>query len=201
MERIELFIRGISYSQTQSGAYVLILEHSHSGLTMPVVIGNFEAQAISLALEKDLISPRPLTHDLLKNTIESLNHQLKEVEIYRMVDGVFYSYITIQHQNTGAIHQIDARTSDAVALAVRFSAPIFTTEQVMNQAGVLLETDDEDDEEDENFESLLQEDDEDANDLSKYSLAELNKMLQEAVEVEDYDLAIHLKAEISQRNA
>ena len=197
MERIELFIRGISYSQNQSGAYVLILEHSHSGLTMPVVIGNFEAQAISLALEKDLISPRPLTHDLLKKTIETLNHQVKEIEIYRLVDGVFYSYIVVKQPNTGEVYRIDARTSDAVALAIRFGASIFTTQQVMNEAGVILDSDDDYDEEEEEF--LLQEDDEDENDLSKYSLIELNKMLLEAVEVEDYDLAMHLKTEINHR--
>ncbi len=138
MDYKQLIIRGISYSQTQSGAYALLLEHEETHIKLPVVIGNFEAQSISLGLEKDIHPPRPLTHDLFSKFIVSANYELVSVIIYQIVDGVFFSNINFKNKVTDEELILDARTSDAVAMAVRFDAPIFTTQQVLNEAGILL---------------------------------------------------------------
>ena len=139
MDYKKLIIRGISYSQTQSGAYALLLEHEETSVKLPVVIGNFEAQSISLGLEKDLKPPRPLTHDLFSKFVTSTHYTLESVIIYQIIDGVFFSNINFKHTENGEELILDARTSDAVAMAVRFDAPIYTTEQVLNEAGILLE--------------------------------------------------------------
>ena len=141
MDYKQLIIRGISYSQTQSGAYALLLEHEETGVKLPVVIGNFEAQSISLGLEKDLRPPRPLTHDLFTKFVNSTHYTLESVIIYQIIDGVFFSNLNFKNTENGEELILDARTSDAVAMAVRFDAPIYTTEQVLNEAGILLEID------------------------------------------------------------
>ena len=139
MDYKKLIIRGISYSQTQSGAYALLLEHEESNIKIPVVIGNFEAQSISLGLEKDIHPPRPLTHDLFTTFAKSTNYSLDSVIIYQIIDGVFFSNINFKNLTTDEEVILDARTSDAVAMAVRFDAPIFTTDQVLSEAGILLD--------------------------------------------------------------
>ena len=123
MSLIRLNIKGISYSQTQSGAYALILSEENGERKLPIVIGAFEAQSIAIALEKDIRPPRPLTHDLFKNFSERFNIVIKQVIIHKLVDGVFYASLICENNNVEEI--IDARTSDAIALALRFSAPIF----------------------------------------------------------------------------
>ncbi len=192
MDYKQLVIRGISYSQTQSGAYALLLEHEETNVKLPVVIGNFEAQSISLGLEKDIHPPRPLTHDLFSKFVTSCSFTLTSVIIYQIVDGVFFSNINFKNNSSGEELILDARTSDAVAMAVRFDAPIFTTDQVLNEAGILLEI------EDKAAETNFKEEPVDEN-LSAMSMEELQKLLDNAVKEEDYDTAMEIQEEIKRR--
>ena len=194
MDYKRLIIRGISYSQTQSGAYALLLEHEETNVKLPIVIGNFEAQSISLGLEKDIHPPRPLTHDLFSKFVSSANFDLTSVIIYQIVDGVFFSNINFKNKTSGEDLIMDARTSDAVAMAVRFEAPIYTTPQVLNEAGILLELE-EPSKEEEVHEAVTNE-----GDLSTLSIAEINRLLEEAVRDEDFDAALELQKEIKKRN-
>ena len=195
MDYKKLIIRGISYSQSQSGAYALLLEHEETSVKLPVVIGNFEAQSISLGLEKDLNPPRPLTHDLFAQFVKNTGFKLESVIIYQIKDGVFFSNINFKNPLTEEKLILDARTSDAVAMAVRFDAPIYTTSVVLNEAGILLEL-----EETQKMEAEEEEVSTDFNDLSEVSLEELNQLLNDAVKEEDYDTALRLQEEIKRRN-
>ena len=195
MDYKKLIIRGISYSQTQSGAYALLLEHEETSVKLPVVIGNFEAQSISLGLEKDLNPPRPLTHDLFAQFVKNTGFKLESVIIYQIKDGVFFSNINFKNPLTEEKLILDARTSDAVAMAVRFDAPIYTTSDVLNEAGILLELEETQKMEAEEEEVLT-----DFNDLSEVSVEELNQLLNDAVKEEDYDTALRLQEEIKRRN-
>ena len=138
MSLVKLTIKGISYSQTQNGAYALILNEVDGERKLPIVIGAFEAQSIAIALEKEIKPPRPLTHDLFKNFAERFDIIVKQVIIHKLVDGVFYSSIICERDKIEEI--IDARTSDAIALALRFSAPIFTYKNILDKAGIFLKT-------------------------------------------------------------
>lgn len=201
MDYKRLVIRGISYSQTQSGAYALLLEHEETAVKLPVVIGNFEAQSISLGLEKDIHPPRPLTHDLFSKFVTSAQYTLSSVVIYQILDGVFFSNINFKNNFNQEELVLDARTSDAVAMAVRFDAPIYTTEQVLNEAGILLEMDDDTDKANQDFTETDAEDVfSDINDLSNLSSEELIQLLEDAVKEEDYDTALKLQEEIKKRN-
>ncbi|MCQ4034654.1 bifunctional nuclease family protein [Kaistella montana] len=193
MDYKRLIIRGISYSQTQSGAYALLLEDEETNVKLPVVIGNFEAQSISLGLEKDIHPPRPLTHDLFTKFVTSVNYTLSSVVIYQIIDGVFFSNIIFKNIFDGQELILDARTSDAVAMAVRFDAPIYTTEQVLSEAGILLELDEP---------ATIEEDFDLVNegDLANLPLEDLHKLLEEAVKDEDFDAALELQQEIKRRN-
>ena len=196
MDYKKLIIRGISYSQTQSGAYALLLEHEETSVKLPVVIGNFEEQSISLGLEKDLKPPRPLTHDLFSKFVNSTHYTLESVIIYQIIDGVFFSNLNFKNKDNGEELILDARTSDAVAMAVRFDAPIYTTEQVLNEAGILLEID-------QNSEASspdISADNSDISDFRKLSMEELNSLLEDAVKEEDYDLAMEIQEELKRRN-
>ena len=196
MDYKKLIIRGISYSQTQSGAYALLLEHEETSVKLPVVIGNFEAQSISLGLEKDINPPRPLTHDLFAQFVKNTGFKLESVIIYQIKDGVFFSNINFKNPLSEEELILDARTSDAVAMAVRFDAPIYTTSDVLNEAGILLELD-------ETPKNDLEEEEEtvsDFNDLSGVSLEELNQLISDAVKEEDFDTALRLQEEIKRRN-
>lgn len=197
MDYKKLIIRGISYSQTQSGAYALLLEHEETSVKLPVVIGNFEAQSISLGLEKDINPPRPLTHDLFTQFVKNTNFKIESVIIYQIKDGVFFSNINFKNPLSDEELILDARTSDAVAMAVRFDAPIFTTSDVLNEAGILLELDETPKVRDEETES---DDVSDFNDLSGISAEELNQLLADAVKEEDFDTALRLQEEIKRRN-
>ena len=195
MDYKQLIIRGISYSQTQSGAYALLLEHEETGVKLPVVIGNFEAQSISLGLEKDLRPPRPLTHDLFTKFVNSTHYTLESVIIYQIIDGVFFSNLNFKNTENGEELILDARTSDAVAMAVRFDAPIYTTEQVLNEAGILLEID--------NNNELPEPEtasESEPSDLRKLSTEELQILLDDAVREEDYDTAMEIQEELKRRN-
>ena len=194
MDYKRLIIRGISYSQTQSGAYALLLEHEETKVKLPVVIGNFEAQSISLGLEKDIHPPRPLTHDLFAKFVSITNYELVSVIIYQIIDGVFFSNLNFKNKANNEELIMDARTSDAVAMAVRFDAPIYTTPQVLSEAGILLELD-EPAPQDSESEQISAE-----GDLASLTLQDLQKLLEEAVKDEDFDAAMELQQEIKKRN-
>ncbi|MFC4635886.1 bifunctional nuclease domain-containing protein [Dokdonia ponticola] len=205
MSLVRLNIKGISYSQTQNGAYALILSEVDGDRKLPIVIGAFEAQSIAIALEKEIRPPRPLTHDLFKNFADRFDIVIKQVIIHKLVDGVFYSSIICERDKIEEI--IDARTSDAISLALRFQAPIFTYKNILDKAGIFLkgnkEPDELTDEEEILTEEIVVEEDEllsSENDYQRMSLKELNAQLEQAVNNEDYELAAKIRDEISKRN-
>jgi len=208
MSLVKLTIKGISYSQTQNGAYALILNEVDGDRKLPIVIGAFEAQSIAIALEKEIKPPRPLTHDLFKNFADRFDIVVKQVIIHKLVDGVFYSSIICERDKIEEI--IDARTSDAIALALRFSAPIFTYKNILDKAGIYLkanplETDKEANDLDEALSSPdtfgMEESNEAGSTYAKHSLSELHELLQGAVNDEDYEKAAKIRDEISKREA
>ena len=202
MSLIKLTIKGISYSQTQSGAYALVLSEMEGTRTLPIIIGAFEAQSIAIALEKEIRPPRPLTHDLFKTFSDRFSIQIQQVIIHKLVDGVFYSSLICEKEGVEEI--IDTRTSDAIAIAVRFEAPIYTYENILDKAGVNLNVDEEfdlyeenDSEEDEiELEAVLPEKE---SAFSRSSLKELHQQLEKAVDNENYELAAKIRDEISKR--
>lgn len=204
MSLVKLTIKGISYSQTQSGAYALVLSEMEGNKTLPIIIGAFEAQSIAIALEKEIRPPRPLTHDLFKSFAERFEIQVKQVIIHKLVDGVFFSSLICERDGVEEI--IDTRTSDAIALAVRFQAPIFTYKNILDKAGIYLKSDDHlDIQEDEDMDSieLIPDSEENTlseNDYSQLSKGELEKQLANAVNDEDYELAAKIRDEISKRS-
>ncbi len=205
MSLVKLTIKGISYSQTQNGAYALILNEVDGDRKLPIVIGAFEAQSIAIALEKEIKPPRPLTHDLFKNFADRFGVIIKQVIIHKLVDGVFYSSIICERDKIEEV--IDARTSDAIALALRFSAPIFTYKNILEKAGVYLnnptgkENSELDDDILSNPETFGQESESNDSGLtySKNSIAELHEFLETAVNDEDYEKAAKIRDEISKR--
>ena len=200
---VRLDIKGISYSQTQSGAYALVLIEVEGSRTLPIVIGAFEAQSIAIALENEIKPPRPLTHDLFKSFANRFEIVIKQVIIHKLVDGVFYSSLICERDGIKEI--IDARTSDAIALATRFDAPIFTYENILEKAGVYLKLKDEDESDDDNdndeliLEDLITETIEETT-YSSDTLESLNQQLTKAVADEDYELAAKVRDEINRRN-
>ena len=205
MSLVKLSIKGISYSQTQNGAYALILNEVDGERKLPIVIGAFEAQSIAIALEKEIKPPRPLTHDLFKNFAERFDIVVKQVIIHKLVDGVFYSSIICERDKIEEI--IDARTSDAIALAIRFSAPIFTYKNILDKAGIYLKANPLESEASNDIEDILSnpetfgspESNESGSTYSGHSLQELNELLTQAVEQEDYEKAAKIRDEISKR--
>jgi|TARA_B110000305_G_C19455647_1_gene650771 bifunctional DNase/RNase len=194
---VKLDIKGISYSQTQSGAYALVLSEVDGSRTLPIVIGAFEAQSIAIALEKEIKPPRPLTHDLFKSFADRFNIFIKQVIIHKLVDGVFYSSLICERDGIKEI--IDTRTSDAIALATRFNAPIFTYENILDKAGVFLKLKDNDEDENLNLEEFISETVDEISYTSE-SLDSLNQKLKEAVTNEDYELAVKIRDEINKRS-
>jgi hypothetical protein len=206
MSLVKLSIKGISYSQTQNGAYALILNEVDGERKLPIVIGAFEAQSIAIALEKEIKPPRPLTHDLFKNFAERFDIVVKQVIIHKLVDGVFYSSIICERDKIEEI--IDARTSDAIALALRFNAPIFTDKNILDKAGIYLKTNpSETDKENQPVDDVISNPEsftaeaESGRAYIKYSLQELNDLLIQAVEQEDYEKAAKIRDEISKRES
>jgi len=200
MSLIRLNIKGISYSQTQSGAYALILSEENGDRKLPIVIGAFEAQSIAIALEKDIRPPRPLTHDLFKNFSDQFNITIKQVIIHKLVDGVFYSSLICENNKSEEI--IDARTSDAIALALRFSAPIFTYKNIIEDAGIKLNIDLENQKnKDLMFEETISKSNQDHSKTTfdNLSISELKGLLKKAVKDEDYEVAAKIRDEISKR--
>ncbi len=195
MRKIRLNILGLSVSQTQSGAYALVLTEDKGDRRIPIIIGPVEAQAIAIQLE-GLKPPRPLTHDLFKNVANAFDIALVEVTIYKLEEGIFYSELLCEMN--GKEVRIDSRTSDAVALALRFRCPIYTTEDILTKAGIVLEVDDEDTP----VGSMV--DDGPAGTsrdsvYEKHTAAELEEMLGEAIQNEDYEKASIIRDELTKR--
>lgn len=206
MSLVKLTIKGISYSQTQNGAYALILNEVDGDRKLPIVIGAFEAQSIAIALEKEIKPPRPLTHDLFKNFADRFDIVVKQVIIHKLVDGVFYSSIICERDKIEEI--IDARTSDAIALALRFHAPIFTYKNILDKAGIYLKVNPDAEKGGQELDDVLsnpetfgigEESNQSDGAYAKHSLSELHELLEGAVRDEDYEKAAKVRDEISKR--
>jgi bifunctional DNase/RNase len=190
VQKIELTILGLSYSQTQTNSYALILGEVNGKRRLPIVIGHFEAQAIALELEK-MKPSRPLTHDLFRNFAETFGISIDEVIINKFQEGIFYALLVC---NDGIkLQQIDSRTSDAIALAIRFGCPIYTYENIMAQAGITYEDDDSE------ISSLPHSSEETESEFSALTADELKEELHKAVEHEDYERASLIRDEIKKR--
>ena len=193
MEKIRLDIIGMSYSQSQSGAYALILGERNGHRRLPIIIGGFEAQAIAIELEK-IRTPRPLTHDLFKSFANAYQIEVTEVIINKFSEGVFYAQLVCTDGHIE--HEIDSRTSDAIALALRFNCPVFTYESILSSAGILMDEDSEIPKPDENQE--ISSDTEQAS-LSHSSTSDLKELLRNAIENEEYEKASKIRDELKKR--
>jgi len=194
VKKIKLEIVGLSYSQTQSGAYALVLGEAKGKRRLPIIIGGPEAQAIAIELEK-MTPSRPLTHDLFKNFAESFNIKIQEVIIYNLVEGIFFAKIIC---NDGMKEvEIDARTSDAIALAVRFGCEVYTYEFILSSAGIILDDDAITKEglEPEEFETAASEE----TDYQRMTEEELKEMLKLAISEEAYEKASKIRDELNNR--
>jgi bifunctional DNase/RNase len=193
MKRVKLKVMGISYSQTQSGAYALILIEENGERRIPIIIGGFEAQAIVIKLE-NLDPPRPLTHDLFKKFADEFNISVIEVMIYKLEEGVFFSKLICNNGDKES--SIDSRTSDAVAIALRFGCPIFITEEILEKAGITINPTDTDLNIVNETDNLVEPE---STKYDSYSYEELYKMIDEAVKTEDYERAAKIRDEIEKR--
>ena len=194
MQKIKLNILGLSVSQTQSGAYALVLAEENGDRRIPIIIGPVEAQAIAIQLE-GIKPPRPLTHDLFKNMAAAFDINIKEVVIYKLEEGVFYSELLCDTGSKDAY--IDSRTSDAVALALRFKCPIYTTEEILSKAGIIFDqegmsTVDEPENENSTYGS---------SEFENFNEEELTKMMNEAITQENYERASKIRDEITRRKS
>jgi len=193
MEKIQLEILGMSYSQSQSGAYALILGETDGKRRLPIIIGGFEAQAIAIELEK-MKPARPLTHDLLKRVADSFHITVLEVIINKFYEGVFYAQLICDDGKQTV--EIDSRTSDAVALAIRFKCPIYTYENIMSQAGIVVQ--------DEKDKEKIEDDqwtppDEVGNPYEQFTTNELEELIAKEIENEEYEKASKIRDEINKR--
>ncbi len=192
MGKTELKVLGLSYSQTQRGAYALVLEDMVSKKRIPIIIGAFEAQAIAIELE-GLKSPRPLTHDLIISTVNAFGIDIQEVVIYRIEEGIFYSEIVLS-DNKKTIH-IDSRTSDAIAIALKSKCKIYVDNEVLAKTGFLLDKEDEKEEQ----EPIIKEKKSSKSGIEQLSIDELKILLKKTVEKEDYEKASIIRDEIKRR--
>lgn len=201
MKKIKLEILGLSSSQSQTGSFALVLGETEGNRRLPIIIGMFEAQAIAIEIEK-IIPNRPMTHDLFKSFANSFNFHVEEIVISDLKEGVFFAKIVC----TDGLkkHEIDARPSDAIAIGLRFDSPIFTYENILAEAGIVL-TDEEDEEEKieaktESKVRVKKEKKSSGEDYKNYSVDKLNELLKEAIEKEDYERAAKIRDELSKRN-
>ncbi len=210
MSLIQLDIKGISYSQSRSGAYALVLTEVNGTRTLPIVIGAFEAHSIAIGLENDIKPQRPLTHDLFVNFAKIFQITVKKVIIHKLIDGIFYSSLVCERNKEEII--VDSRTSDAVAIAIRFEAPIYTYENILDKAGIDLKITDLSQQEEEQAEEDLSDEDKEIlqeiiSDLEQalessyenHSIEELERMMQTAIENEEYEKAAQIRDEINRR--
>ncbi len=200
MDRIKLNVLGISYSQTQTGAYALVLAEENGKRRIPIIVGGFEAQAIAIQLE-GLRPPRPLTHDLFYNFSVSFDIKVLDVNIYKLEEGVFHSKISCQRDDK--LIEIDARTSDAIALALKFRCPIYTEKHIIEKAGIILDFEKEvenlEEEEPGYGTKFPRENIKSGGDFSTYSKSELKGLLDEAINNEDYEKASKIRDELNSR--
>jgi bifunctional DNase/RNase len=192
MKKIELEIVALSHSITQTHSYAVVLGEVNGLRRLPIVIGGFEAQAIAVALER-MQPSRPLTHDLMKNFMMAFNIDLQEIIINDLQEGIFYSKLVCSTEKDTV--EIDSRTSDAVALAVRFGCPIFTFDNILDSAGILMEEDDK------KKKVVVSHSETGSSDLKKLSLPELENLLKEVLEHEDYIKAASIRDEINSRKS
>lgn len=195
MKRIELDIVALSHSVTQSHNYAVVLGERRGQRRLPIVIGSFEAQAIAVAMER-MVPNRPLTHDLFKNTLDTFNIELREVVINNLLDGIFYARLVCV--KNGEVFEIDSRTSDAIAMAVRFDCPIYTYDFILEAAGVVLE-EQEEEERAGRAQTTAGQPVIDSNALETYSAESLQRRLQEVLEAEDYETAAKIRDELKRR--
>jgi len=191
MSLVKLQVNRISYSQNQSGAYALILDEVDGERKLPVIIGEFEAQSIAVALDDDIQLQRPFTHDLFRNFSTRFEIQIKRVIIQKLVDGVFYSSLICERDQIEEI--IDSRTSDAISLALRFHAPIFAHENVLEKAAVVID--------DKSLDKQTVNETKDMDDLHHLSVDELQARIKKALKKEEYELAVKLRDEIAKRES
>jgi len=191
MNKIELDIVALSHSVTQSHNYAIVLGELDGNRRLPIVIGGFEAQAIAVAMEK-MKPNRPLTHDLFKNTLDSFEIKLKEIVINNLIDGIFYAKLVCS--KNGEIFEIDSRTSDAIAMAVRFGCPIFTFDFILKDAGVILEDEGGEKEKVKKRKAPVGKDG-----YASMSVSALNKLLEDVLADEDYEKAAKIRDEINKR--
>ena len=197
MKKLKLDIVGLSYSQTQSGAYALVLGEAKGKRRLPIIIGGFEAQAIAIELEK-MTPSRPLTHDLFKSFAEAFNITVKEVIIYNLVEGIFFAKLICDNGEKEV--EIDTRTSDAIAIAVRFQCPIYTYEFILSSAGIILEDEAATGETPAiGEEPELAEKPEEETDIRKKSTEELKELLSKALSDEQYERASQIRDELNNR--
>lgn len=199
MKKIKLEILGLSSSQSQTGSFALVLGETEGNRRLPIIIGMFEAQAIAIEIEK-IIPNRPMTHDLFKSFANSFNFHVEEIVISDLKEGVFFAKIVC----TDGLkkHEIDARPSDAIAIGLRFDSPIYTYENILAEAGIVL-TDEEDEEE--KVEPVKEskvhvKKEKKGDDFKNYSVDKLNELLKEAIDKEDYERAAKIRDELSKRN-
>ena len=203
MKLIELSVKGISYSETQSGAYALILSETKGNRKLPIIIGGFEAQAIGIALEKEIKPSRPLTHDLFKNFASCFEVKIKKIIIYKLVDGVFFSNLICEKDEVEKI--IDARTSDSIAMALRFEAPIFIYDSIMKIAGftAAIKTVSKKSVSLDNLTKIKHKSVEKnklPDNMESLSLSELKNILKKLVDNEEYEKAVKVRDIISKKN-
>ena len=190
MKKIQLEVFALSHSMTQAQSYAVVLSEQKGLRRLPIVIGGSEAQAIAVAME-GMTPTRPLTHDLIKNVFQKFDITIKEVIISNLLGGIFYSTLICYHD--GGIVEIDSRTSDALALAVRFRCPIYTYEFILDQAGIIFEEQEKEDEVQKPIRKPY-------NDLSGHTISKLNELLEEALQQEDYEKAARLRDELKKRD-
>ena len=204
MDLVQMTVRGISYSETQTGAYALILNEKKGERKLPIIIGGFEAQSIAIALEQEVKPSRPLTHDLFKSFGERFNIYVKQVIIHKLVDGIFYSSIICERDKIEEI--IDARTSDAIALALRFDAPIYAYDSILKKASFTATISENpkklsEDKWIQNFVTEQTNKNEDIGDLKKLSISKLKALLAKLVSQENYEKAAKVRDELSKRKS
>ena len=204
MDLIQMKVRGISYSETQTGAYALILNEEKGERKLPIIIGGFEAQSIAIALEQEVKPSRPLTHDLFKSFGERFNIYVKQVIIHKLVDGIFFSSLICERDKIEEI--IDARTSDAIALAIRYNAPIYAYDSILKKAGFTAAISDNskklsEDKWVQNFVTEQTGKNEEIGDLKKLSISKLKSLLTKLVSHENYEKAAKVRDELSKRKS
>ena len=204
MNLIQMKVRGISYSETQTGAYALILNEEKGERKLPIIIGGFEAQSIAIALEQEVKPSRPLTHDLFKSFGERFNINVKQVIIHKLVDGIFFSSLICERDKIEEI--IDARTSDAIALAIRYNAPIYAYDSILKKAGFTAAISENskklsEDKWIQNFVKEQSNRNEDIGDLKKLSVSKLKSLLTKLVSQENYEKAAKVRDELSKRKS